>query len=217
MVGGLGWRGRHNQSASRKARSCVGWLVAAGWCVGGCGSGERGFLERHVGVEVDLGGLDVLVAEPERDHGVSMPACSSRIAAVCRSTCGLTVLVAIDGHASAAVVVCSASRRWSASRLSARPVRVGNAGSSGCPARSVSQARRTATVCLVSGVMRCLRPFPRQLTCGPVPRWMSLRFSVVSSDALSPVWMRAAASRDRGGRSRCRGRARRAARRSRVR
>jgi len=30
---------------------------------------------------------------------VSTPACSSRIAAVCRSTCGETFLVASDGHA----------------------------------------------------------------------------------------------------------------------
>lgn len=32
------------------------------------------------------------------------------------------------------------------------------------------QVPRTATVCLVSGVIRCFRPLPRQLTCGPVPR-----------------------------------------------
>ena len=54
-----------------------------------------------------------------------------------------------------------------------RPVLVGNSGSSGWPSRSASQARSTATVCLVSGVMRCLRPLPRQLTCAPAPRCTS--------------------------------------------
>ena len=47
---------------------------------------------------------------------------------------------------------------------------------------------RTATVCLVSGVMRCLRPLPRQLTCAPVPSRMSLQVRPVSSEARSPVW-----------------------------
>ena len=48
-------------------------------------------------------------------------------------------------------------------------MRVANSGSLGCPARSASQTRIAATVCEVSGVIRCLRPLPRQLTCAPAP------------------------------------------------
>jgi hypothetical protein len=33
------------------------------------GSSERSFFEGEVGVKVDLGGFDALVAEPEGDHG----------------------------------------------------------------------------------------------------------------------------------------------------
>ncbi len=39
----------------------VGWLV--GWC------GEGAFFDGEVAVEVDLGGLDFFVAEPEGDDG----------------------------------------------------------------------------------------------------------------------------------------------------
>ena len=77
-----------------------------------------------------------------------------------RSTCGVIVLAASDGQAAAAVAACLARRRSSASRLSGRPVLVGNSGSSGLAGAFAGQARRTATVCLVSGVMRCLRPLP---------------------------------------------------------
>ena len=49
-------------------------------------------------------------------------------------------------------------------------------------------------VCLVSGVMRCLRPLPMQLTCAPVPRRRSPQLRPISSLARSPVW---AASRIR--------------------
>ena len=51
-----------------------------------------------------------------------------------------------------------------ASRLSRRPVRVGNSGSSLDPARSASQARRSVSAGLVSGTARSFRPFPWQRT-----------------------------------------------------
>src|SRR6266849_2505781 len=54
-----------------------------------------------------------------------------------------------------------------------QPRRVMNSGSAGSPPRSASQARRTVTVAGVRGVMRCLRPLPRQLTWAPAPRWAS--------------------------------------------
>ena len=53
---------------------------------------------------------------------------------------------------------------------------------------SVIQARSTVAVAAVSGVMRCFRPLPRQLTCAAVSRWMSSRVNEISSDARSPVW-----------------------------
>ena len=44
-------------------------LVAAGFDGGWFGAGECGFFDGEVGVEVDLGGFDVFVAEPESDDG----------------------------------------------------------------------------------------------------------------------------------------------------
>ena len=54
-----------------------------------------------------------------------------------------------------------------ASRLSLPPRRVGNSGVSWSPRCSSSQSRSTATVPLVSGVIRSLRPLPWQATCAP--------------------------------------------------
>src|SRR5437899_11159516 len=47
----------------------VGGAVASRSGVWGRGACERALLEREVGVQVDLGRLETLVAEPERDHG----------------------------------------------------------------------------------------------------------------------------------------------------
>ena len=57
---------------------------------------------------------------------LSIPAVSSRIAAVCLSTCGVTVLVVRLGQDIAAVAVCCARRAATASPLIRVPVRVGN-------------------------------------------------------------------------------------------
>jgi hypothetical protein len=114
---------------------------------------------------------------------VSTPACSSRIAAVWRRTCGVIVLAVSDGQRSAAWVACLAIRRASALRVSGVPVLVGNSGSTGGLPRSASHARRTAAVSLVSGVIRCLRPLPVVVACAPVPRWMSPQRRPVSSEA----------------------------------
>ena len=54
-----------------------------------------------------------------------------------------------------------------ASRLSRRPVRVGNSGSSLDPARSLSQTRKRVSAGLVRGTARCFRPFPSQRTLAP--------------------------------------------------
>ena len=120
-------------------------------------------------MQVDLGGLDCSWPSQSAITEVSTPACSSRIAEVCRSTCGVIFFPASDGQAAAAVAACLVRRCSITSRLRRRPVRVGNSGSPGCPARSASQTRIAATVCVVSGVIRCLRPLPRQLTCAPTP------------------------------------------------
>src|SRR6266702_4414221 len=89
---------------------------------------------------------------------MSIPACSSRMAAVCRRVCGVTCFPRSDGQAAQAVAVYLARRCSTASRLSRAPVRVGNSGSSGTPGCSVSQPRNTRTVSVVSGVARSLRP-----------------------------------------------------------
>jgi hypothetical protein len=90
---------------------------------------------------------------------VSTPACRSRIAAVCCKTWGVRCFDWRDEHRCSATAACLATRRWMASLLSRRPVRVGNTGSSGRPARSTSQTRSVAVVECESGV-RFLTPFP---------------------------------------------------------
>ena len=92
-------------------------------------------------------------------------ACRSRIAVVWRSTWSVTFLAVSDGQARAAIGRYLARRCSSASRLSCRPRLVGNSGLVGSPARSFSQVVRVATVPLVSGVTRSLRPLPWQLRC----------------------------------------------------
>ena len=47
----------------------VGRAVAARLAVDRGGLCERGFFELKIGMKVDLGGLDLGVAESERDHG----------------------------------------------------------------------------------------------------------------------------------------------------
>ena len=77
-----------------------------------------------------------------------------------RSTCGVIVLAASDGHAAAArggVLGEAALERVAGQRAAGagREQRV-----VGPAVAFASQARMTVTVCLVSGVMRCLRPLP---------------------------------------------------------
>src|SRR6266496_1762943 len=72
---------------------------------------------------------------------VSTPALSSRMAAVCRRTCGVIVLLARVGQVLAAVAAWVARRCWTASGLSGVPLRVGNSGSVAAPALEVVQER----------------------------------------------------------------------------
>ena len=118
---------------------------------------------------------------------VSTPACSRRIAAVCRRTCGVTSWPAATGRSGGGGGVLGEAA-FEASRLSGGRVRVGNSGVVGLAGALASQARRTATVCVVSGVMRSLRPLPWQLTWAPVPRCTSARVRPISSETRSPVW-----------------------------
>ncbi len=64
--GGVGSRA----AAVRVSRgsACRGVGIGRGVCPA-VWFGRARFFEREVGVEVDLGRLDVLVAEPERDYG----------------------------------------------------------------------------------------------------------------------------------------------------
>src|ERR1035441_6984181 len=86
-----------------------------------------------------------------------------RIAAECRRVGGEIFLPCRAGQDSAAVAAYLATRRSRASRLSGVPDRAGNSGSAGWPPRSVSQPESVTAVVAVSGVILCLRPFPRQL------------------------------------------------------
>src|SRR6478672_517504 len=118
---------------------------------------------------------------------MSIPAVSNRIAAVCLSTCGVTVLVDRLGQDIAAVAVCNFRRAATAPRLIWVPVRVGNTNPSASLGRSVVNAVRTCTVCRSRGVVGFLRPLPWQSTCAPTPRWTSRTWSAVSSLTRSPA------------------------------
>src|SRR5438093_11517209 len=63
-----GWS-RHKSEAVEEGEQRVGGPVASRSGVWGRGASERALLEREVGVQVDLGRLETLVSEPERDHG----------------------------------------------------------------------------------------------------------------------------------------------------
>jgi hypothetical protein len=55
--------------AVEEGQERVGCLVSCGFGVGWAGPGDRSFLLGHVGVEVDVGCRDLLMAQPERDDG----------------------------------------------------------------------------------------------------------------------------------------------------
>ena len=93
-----------------------------------------------------------------------------------------------DGHCGAAARWCRVSLRSMASRLSDFPVRVGEIGSVGLLDDPAIQSRRVLMVGFGQRCERSLRPLPRQATCAPAPRWMSLRRSPISSKTRSPVW-----------------------------
>src|SRR5271166_3235857 len=120
---------------------------------------------------------------------VSMPARSNRIAAECRKTCIVTDFCISIGQTPPAICTYLASLCSRASRLSALPEHVTKRGAPGRPARSASQTRRVVTRPDVSGVIRCFRPFPLQLTCAPAARWTSAHRRPISSDARRPVWL----------------------------
>jgi hypothetical protein len=61
--------GTSRQSASRKASRESGGRYPARLAVHGGGSGERLFLDLEIGVHIDLGRLDLLMPQPQRDHG----------------------------------------------------------------------------------------------------------------------------------------------------
>ena len=62
----------------------VGWPVSAGLAAERGRAVDRSFFERGVGVLVDVGGLDALVPEPQRDRGDVDAGVQERIALVCR-------------------------------------------------------------------------------------------------------------------------------------
>ena len=72
----------------------------------------------------------------------------------------MQLLACRDGQLVVAVAAWVLTRCSIASRLSRRPVRVGNSGSAGRPARSASQAASTAWAGTVSGTALCFRPLP---------------------------------------------------------
>ena len=122
----------------------VGRAVAAGLAVGRRGAGERSFFEREVGVEVDLGGLDLLVAEPERDDGgVDAGVQERHRGGVPQHVRRDRLVVQRRAALRRRVVACLASRRSSASRLSA-PAACWSGTAGRRAGRRVRRARRAA-------------------------------------------------------------------------
>jgi len=69
LLCGSGWlAGRDNREGVEEREERVGGLVSAGWGADRGGPVDRFLFEVLVGVLVDVGGLDALVAEPERDR-----------------------------------------------------------------------------------------------------------------------------------------------------
>ena len=75
-----------------------------------CDFVENPLLQLKIGIQIDLRGLDRLVTEPQRNHGLLDARCNRSIAVVCRSTCGLTRLCFSDWQALVATATCLANR-----------------------------------------------------------------------------------------------------------
>ena len=82
------------------------------------------------------------------------------MAAVCLSVCMPTCLSASEGQCCAAIATCLTTSLRAASRLRGVPEGPGKRGLAGPPPRSASQLLMSATVTLVRGTARSLRPLP---------------------------------------------------------
>src|SRR5262245_16674845 len=60
---------RHKSELLEEAEECVGRAVASLSCACRCGFRDRALLDREVSVEIDLGRLHRLMAEPESHDG----------------------------------------------------------------------------------------------------------------------------------------------------
>jgi hypothetical protein len=100
----------------------------------------------------------------------TMPCRSSCMAAVWRSTCGVTRFRFSDGQRSSALRWWRATSRSTASRLSGPPRLLGNAGVGARAGHFRNHSARTATTSWRSGVQRSFLPLPSQRRCAPVPR-----------------------------------------------
>ncbi len=112
------------------------------------------------------------------------------MAQVCRSTCGVTFVVASEGQAVAAVLACRATMTAIPSvlrRLCCR--RLGKTGSSRSARVSACQLLSVLVAWAVSGVMRSLRPLPLHRRWAPVPSSISAQDKAASSETRSPVWI----------------------------
>ena len=195
VVVAVAWRfwgldARHNQRPSRKARSVIGRSVSAGLRVGWGGSGECSLFDRHVGVDVDLCGFDRFVAQPQ----ARSRCCRRRRAGGSSRRCGAargarpSWSSATGSRAGGGGVLGDEQRDRVAAERSAAAW-LGTAARSGWPSLSAARraARRRSVV--VSGVARCLRPFPwhrRARRCrGARPG----SAGAVSSETRSPVWI----------------------------
>lgn len=149
---------------------------------------ERALFEGQIGVEVDLGGADMFMTEPEGDGGdVNAGLQEPHGAQVCPSVWGETGFIAKDGQVMVAVLTCRAMSFVTPSRISFRPLMPGKSGSCLCGRCSFTQAFSWARAFLSSGVMRSLRPFPWHERYAPASKCRSAAVRPINSLTRRPV------------------------------
>ena len=149
--------------AVEEGQGGVAGLVAAGRCFRWCGAVEGSLFDGHVGVQVDLCGFGLFVAEPERDHG--------GVDAGVEELHGRSVSehVGCDGFEAGGVGVLL-DEPFDGVAAHADTGAGGEEGVVGVAAALIEPGLEHGDGLLVQGVFRCFRPLPRQFTCAPVFR-----------------------------------------------
>ena len=169
----------------QERRELAAGPIASGVAVVRPDFGEDLLFEFQIGIQVNLGSLHRLMSHPQSNvEGVG---CSSSMAAVRLSTCGVICFVFNDGHFFDAIIVYFFTRRCMASELRCPPLAFGNSAVALHLVGSLLQPLKIRAVRLQNGVTRCLRPFPVTSTCAPAVTVICSRVNPLISETRSPV------------------------------